>query len=56
MRALKKEIDELKVAPCVACGHVACAGVPNGEVKTSMLNRPRAKIATGGRTLFGGDD
>ena len=53
VRALKKEIDELKVAPCVACGHVACA---NGEAKTSMLNRPRARTATGGRTLFGGDD
>ena len=56
VRALKKEIEELKVAPCVACGHAACAAVPNGEVKTSMLNRPRAKTATGGRTLFGGDD
>ena len=56
VRALKKEIDELKVAPCVACGHVACAAVPNGEVKTSVLNRPRAKTAAGGRTLFGGDD
>ena len=53
VRVLKKEVEELKVAPCAACGHVACA---NGEVKASMLNRPRAKTAAGGRTLFGGDD
>lgn len=56
VRSLKKEIEGLKVAPCVACGHVACATVPNGEVKPSMLNRPRARTAAGGRTLFGGDD
>jgi len=53
VRALKKEIEGLKVAPCVACGHVACA---DGDMKTSVLNRPRAKAGTGGRTLFGGDD
>jgi hypothetical protein len=54
VRSLKKEVEELKAAPCVACGHVAYAN--NGEMKTSVLNRPRAKTATGGRTLFGGDD
>ena len=56
VRALKKEIEELKVAPCAACGHVGCADVPNRETKPSVLNRPRAKTAAGGRTLFGGDD
>jgi len=55
VRSLKKEIEELKVAPCASCGHVACGDAPN-EMKTSMLNRPRAKTAAGGRTLFGGDD
>ena len=51
VRALKKEVEELKVAPCAACGHA-----PNGEAKLSVLNRPRAKTASGVRTLFGGDD
>jgi len=54
VRALKKEVEELKAAPCAACGH---ATVPSGgEAKASMLNRPRARNAAGGRTLFGGDD
>ena len=57
VRALKKDVEELRMAPCAACGHVGCEVILGGEVKTSMLNRPRAKTAaTGGRTLFGGDD
>lgn len=56
VRALKKEVEELRTAPCAACGHVGCETGLRGEGKTSMLNRPRAKTAAGGRTLFGGDD
>jgi len=56
VRTLKKEVEELRMAPCAACGHVGCEIGLGGDVKTSVLNRPRAKTATGGRTLFGGDD
>ena len=53
VQALKKELEEFKAAPCAACGHVASAALLNGEVKASVLNRPRAKTgAAGGRTLF----
>ena len=56
VRALKKEVEELRMAPCAACGHVECEAILRDEAKTSVLNRPRARTATGGRTLFGGDD
>ncbi len=52
VRALKAEVADLRQAPCPSCGHLG--GGSSCAEKPSVVNRPRAKTATGNhRTLFG---